>query len=118
MFAFIFALIDRLRARIISHTLDAEADLIARHAERKAVLLRLASRFEAEGLPSVAAEVRDRAEAISFSRPLASLFGSTEKATPVQPQEPHTNGTAHTNGDTAPTPEPSALTLTNTRKRR
>lgn len=116
MLTFIFALLERLRARIISNTLDNEADLIARHAERTAVLLRLASRYQAEGLPSVAAEVRQRAEAMSFNKPLASLFVTAEKAA-IQPQELHTNGMTTVNGDTAPPPESPPLTLTN-RKRR
>lgn len=117
MIAFICALIERFRARIAAATLDVEAGLIIKHAERKAVLLRLASRYEAEGLPTVAAEVRQRAERISFTKPLASLFGSVVKAA-EQPQEPHTNGVISANGDIAPAPEQPPLTLTNTRKRR
>lgn len=116
MLAFLFALIERFRARVAASTLDVEADLIIKHAERKAILLRLASRYEAEGLPSVAAEIRQRAEAIAFNKPLAGLFVKLDKAAPVQLEEPHTNGSASTNGDCATPPETPARLIQ--RKRR
>ena len=75
MFQFFRAFFQRFKAKFIADAgLDFEAQLIARDAERKAVLLRRAAQYEIEGLQLVANELRQRAEAIDFQRPLASLL--------------------------------------------
>lgn len=80
MFAFIRALFERFKARFVADAgLDFEAQLISRDAERKAVLLRKAARYDDEGLHAVAQELRHRAEAISWQRPLASLLPPAAK---------------------------------------
>jgi len=64
----------RLKALFVSDAaLDFEAEFVARQADRKAELLRKADELENEGLESVAAELRQRAETLSLDKPLASV---------------------------------------------
>lgn len=90
MFTFIHAVFERLKARLVADAgLDFEAQLIARDAERKAVLLRKAMLYDSEGLHTIAKELRQRAEAITFHRPLSSLLPSA----PIVIEQ-HSNGLA------------------------
>ena len=106
MLRIFLALFSRFQTR---HTADAnldfESELLSRHAERKAVLLRRAARYEDEGLHSVAAELREQAEAITLPRLLSSL---NPPATP-KPAAPRTKKTepqtAPANGDTSRLPD-------------
>ncbi|OAI40711.1 hypothetical protein AYO40_04455 [Planctomycetaceae bacterium SCGC AG-212-D15] len=82
MFAFIAWLFGR-GSHALDHGLNFEAELIERQAERKAVLLRRATRYADEGLAHVAEELRQRAEALSFERSLASLAAPPAKPTPA-----------------------------------
>lgn len=92
MFNWFRSLFDRHQARHVDSGLDFEASLVARMAERKAQLLRRAAMYETEGLPTIAADVRACAEAISFDRPLSSVLLPTK----IYPEAPATsaNGTA------------------------
>lgn len=75
MFHLVRAVIDRLKALLAtSAALELEADALARHAERKAELLRLAELYEAEKLPTVALELRQHAEALDWKQPLAGTM--------------------------------------------
>ena len=56
--------------------MEFEAELLVHDAERKAELLRQADRYEAEGLHAVAAQLRQRADALSLDRPLAAVLPS------------------------------------------
>ncbi len=79
MFTFFKALVGRLKALLLADAaLDLEAQALARLAERKANLLRQAAAFEAEGLGTVAAELRQQAEALNLTRPLASVLPALE----------------------------------------
>lgn len=99
MVAYIRALIERFRARFIADAgLDFEAQLIARDAERKAVLLRKASLYDSEGLHSIAKELRQRAEGITFHRPLSTLL------------PPPSNGAEHRNRNGTPPKLPARST--------
>lgn len=73
------------RCHALDSGLDFEAQLLARQAERKASLLRRAGRYSDEGLPHVAEELRQRAEALSFER---SLGGVLAPATLGKPEVP------------------------------
>ena len=85
MFRIIAALFGRFSTRHIADAgTDFDADLIARHAERKAVLLRAQARFDDEGLNTIATELRHQAEALSLQRPLATINVLTPPA-PVKP---------------------------------
>ena len=92
---------DRIKAVFATAAaLELEADLLARDAERRAELLRLASRYEAEGLPTVADRLRRQAEATSAEAPAASVLpaldhlrGETASASPTPAlPEPAANG--------------------------
>jgi hypothetical protein len=90
--------VDRLKAVFAAAVAaEVEADALARAAERQAELLRLADRYAAEGLMSVAADLRRRAEALSMDRPAGGVLPAV----------------AHLTGDAAETgfgdPEPAAL---------
>lgn len=91
------AVADRLKAVFAAAVAaEIEADALARDAERKADLLRLADRYAAEGLSVVAADLRRRAEGLSVDRPAGSVLPAV----------------AHLTGEmmsTEPDPAPAAL---------
>lgn len=69
------AVIDRIKVLLAtSAALELEADALARHAERKAELLRLAEQYESEKLSVVAQELRQHAEALDAQQPLAGTM--------------------------------------------
>lgn len=75
MFNLFRAVVDRVKAVFATAAaLELEADLLARDAECRAELLRLAARYEAEGLPTVADRLRRQAEATSAEAPAASVL--------------------------------------------
>ena len=77
MFNLLRAVIDRLKVLLAtSAALELEADALARNAERKAELLRLAEQYEGEKLPTVARELRQHAEALDVQQPLAGVTNS------------------------------------------
>src|SRR3954470_4021671 len=64
------AVSDRIKAVLTAHAaLELEAELIARHVERKAELLRKADQLESEGLGDLAAELRQHARRTDLNRP-------------------------------------------------
>jgi hypothetical protein len=88
MFSIIRALIDRFKVLFVTHAvLELEAELIAIHGERKAELLRHADSYEAEGLQSLAQEMRRQAETLAPAQPLASVVATVAhlQASPAQP---------------------------------
>ncbi len=77
MFSIIRALIDRFKILFVTHAvLELEAELIAIHGERKAELLRHADSYEAEGLQSLAQEMRKQAESLAPAQPLGSVLAT------------------------------------------
>ncbi len=79
MFPFFKALVGRLKALLLADAaLDLEAQALVRMAERKASLVRQAAAFEAEGLGTLAAELRQQAEALALTSPLASVLPALE----------------------------------------
>jgi len=69
------AVVERLRIVFTAHAaLDIEAEMIARHIERKAALLRQAAQLETEGLTDLAAEVRQAAGRMDPRRPAESVL--------------------------------------------
>jgi hypothetical protein len=77
MFSIIRALIDRFKVLFVTHAvLELEAELIAINGERKAELLRHADIYEAEGLQSVAQEIRQQAETLAPGQPLGSVVAT------------------------------------------
>jgi len=75
MFAFFRALMERLKALFVSDAAqELETEFAVRAAGRKAALLRLAVRYEAEGLATVAADLRRHAEGLDAARPLAGVL--------------------------------------------
>lgn len=79
MFHLFRVLADRVKALFIANAaLDFEGQFASRAAERKAELLREAQTYEQEGLPIVAQELRQRAEAIDIQKPLACVLPSLE----------------------------------------
>jgi hypothetical protein len=65
---------DRLKALFAADlALEFEAELFARQAQRQALLLRQADAYAAEGLETLAAELRARAEGLSLEHPLAGV---------------------------------------------
>jgi hypothetical protein len=88
MFHLFRAILDRLKALLAtSAALELEADALARHAQRKAELLRLAQQCESEKLHAVALELRQQAEALDRKQPLAGVVTSLQswQGTPVLP---------------------------------
>lgn len=67
------ALIERVKnALLLSAATEIEADAQARATEQQADLHRQAQKYEAEGLPQFAAQLRAKADAITLDRPLAA----------------------------------------------
>jgi hypothetical protein len=77
MFHLFRVVIDRIKVLLAtSAALELEANALARHAERKAELLRLAEQYESEKLQAVALELRQHAEALDWKQPLAGTLTS------------------------------------------
>jgi hypothetical protein len=101
MFHLFRAVIDRIKLLLAtSAALELEADALARHAERKAELLRLAQQYESEKLPAVAQELRQHVEAMDFQQPLAGVLtslaswqGTEAPALPAPAPEPVAHAT-------------------------
>lgn len=75
MFNLFRAMTDRIKTIFATAAaLELEADLLTRDAERRAELLRLAARYEAEGLPTVADRLRSQAEGTKVESPAASVL--------------------------------------------
>jgi hypothetical protein len=69
------AVSDRLKAVLTAHAaLELEAELIARHVERKAELLRKADQLEGEGMAELAAELRGHAGRTDLNRPAEAVL--------------------------------------------
>jgi hypothetical protein len=69
------ALIDRLKALFATAAAqELEAEFLVRHAEQKADLLRRAAHYDKQGLPALAAELRQQAECFSIRQPLATVL--------------------------------------------
>jgi hypothetical protein len=96
---------DRLKALFAADVaLEFEAQLLARQADRTAELLVQAEQHERHGFPTVAAQLRAGAQALSLGRPLAGVLPALEhwqvagdgtattSATPID-DHPHINGT-------------------------
>lgn len=92
MFHFLRSLAERLHARRADSCLDFEAELLARAAQRKAVLLRQADRLHDEGLTAIAEELRRRAASINFAKPMCSLLPLAPEASNVHKPATETNG--------------------------
>jgi hypothetical protein len=99
------AFIDRIKLLFATAAAsELEADFLSRDAERRADLLRQASRYEGEGLPSIAARLRDQAEATAADRPAGSVLPALghwqgESNTPALPLHvTHRLPTATANG--------------------
>jgi len=75
MFNIFRSLIERLKALFAATAAqEFEAEFLARHAERKAELLRLAAGYDAEGLTTLAQELRQQAENLNVQQPLAIIL--------------------------------------------
>jgi hypothetical protein len=75
MFAFFRALMERLKALFVSDAAqELETEFAVRAAGRKAALLRLAAGYEAEGLETVAADLRRHAEGLDAARSLPAVL--------------------------------------------
>ena len=80
MFPLFRAVIDRIKAMLATAAaLEGEADLLARDAERRAELFRLAERYAREGLHGTAVQLRRQAESLSLERPLAGVQPAPER---------------------------------------
>jgi hypothetical protein len=105
MFHLFRAVLDRLKALLsTSAALELEADALARHAQRKAELLRLAQQYESEKLHAVALELRQYAEALDRKQLLAGVVTSLES------WQGHAQATA------LPAPEPASQPVGSRRK--
>ncbi len=114
MFALFKALLERLKALVLTDAaLDLEAHALVRMAERKAGLLRQAATFEAEGLSKIAAELRQQAEALDLTRPLASVLPVLEHLEKEDPTRvPLPNGAGQdssSHGSLPQLPEPASI---------
>jgi hypothetical protein len=74
MFHLLRVVIDHIKVLLAtSAARELEADALARHAERKAELLRLAEQYESEKMHAVALELRKQAEALDWKQPLVGV---------------------------------------------
>jgi hypothetical protein len=98
MFNFFRSLVDRPKALFaVTAAQEFEAEFLARNAAHKAELLRLADQYAAEGLPTVAQELRHQAENLNIHKPLAVILPAMmhfqvdqrdEAALPLKPAIP------------------------------
>ena len=76
------ALVERVKAVLaVRAAQEIEADAIAHAAQRKAELLALAVKYEAEGQPEVAGELRAKVAQLEADRPLAGVLPAVEHLT-------------------------------------
>ena len=69
------AVVERLKGMFATAAAaEFESEFMARDAERRAELLRLAERYEAEGLITVATRLRTQVEAASTDRPAGTVL--------------------------------------------
>jgi len=120
MFSIVRALMDRFKLLFMTQTvLELQADVIVACADRKADLFRRAERFEEEGLPDIAAYLRQQAEALSTEKPLASVLAVAEHLQSEAPKSPTPVLSAvipsDSNADTPTQPTPS-VTLKKSRR--
>jgi len=90
MFSIFRTLIDRLKTLFATTAAqELEAEVLAQDAERRAELLRQADRYEQEGLPSIALQLRQRVAQLDVQRPLAQVLPVMAhlQAGPAQPLE-------------------------------
>ncbi len=114
MLALLKFLLERLKALVLTDAaLDLEAHALVRMAERKATLLRQAATFEAEGLGMIAAELRQQAQALDRTRPLASVLPALdhlEKEDPTRVPLPNGAGQGCSPPGSLPQlPEPASI---------
>ena len=89
------ALLDRLKAYFaVAAAQELELEVQVRQAERQAELLRLAERYERDGLTDVALKLRQQAAAMGTGQPLALVMPAVQ----------------HLLVEAVPTPSPPALT--------
>ena len=73
------ALLDRLKAYFaVAAAQELELEVQIRQAERQAELLRLADRYERDGLTDVARNLRQQAAALGTGQPLALVMPSVQ----------------------------------------
>ena len=83
------ALVARIKAMFAANAaLEIQADFAVRSAERKAGLLRLAAKYEEEGLTSVANDLRQQADGLHLQQTYGDVVPSInelihEEATPA-----------------------------------
>src|SRR5579871_4639653 len=95
MFALFRSLVDRVKVLLAVRAVrELEADVLAAGADRPAELGRLAAACDAEGLGTVAAELRQRAAELGRGSPLALPAGPVGS----QPVLPNTNPVADGTG--------------------
>jgi hypothetical protein len=76
------AVVERVKAVLVVRAArEIEADAIAHAAHRKAELLDLAARYEAEGQAEVAGELRAAVGTVDADRPLAGVLPAVEHLT-------------------------------------
>jgi hypothetical protein len=83
--------IDRVKAMFtLDAMLDLEQQFATRQAERKAELIRIADRYEREGMAGIAADLRRQADELSEQRPLQTVvpFLTSEPESPPSPVVP------------------------------
>jgi len=102
------ALAARIKALFIADAaLEIQTEMAIRNAERKAAMLRLAARFEAEGLTSVASNLRKQAEALDLRQSPDGIMPGVEfvaeENTPAPTAPALSNGAADSAPRTAPT---------------
>lgn len=114
------AVSSRLKAIFTAHAaLELEAEVIARHVERKAALLKQATKLEEEGLKDLAAELRQHAGGLDPRRPAEAVLPMlTQNTTTPRPScgpIPAVNGVAPpaSNPATNGTPAVPALNAAN-----
>lgn len=96
----------RLKAIFTAHAaLELEAEVIARHIQRKATLLKQAATLESDGLKDLAAELRQHAGGLDSRRPAETVL---PLLTPTPTTTLASNAqTPKVNGIAVPTTEPA-----------
>jgi len=110
MFNVFRSLIERLKALFAATAAqEFEVEFLARHAERKAELLRLAASYDAEGLTTLAKELRQQADNFDVQKPLAVILPAVVHFQGDQPNESLLPlESASTSAPTNPTPQLAA----------
>ncbi len=89
---------------VVDSALDRKVEFLARHAERKAGLMRRALEYDEQGFPEIAEELRRQTAEFSIEPQLGRMSLAIESFAPKSGQRHSVSSSRPVNGQTPPPP--------------